>query len=116
MPAAFLYNGYTENRIGKNLRKIFGQGPRLYVDSAGLQMITLGKTCNDKAKDIIYETQARWGNLAMSFDEIPIKVTSKCGRSLRGETNNRYVDIENFDSYAIKSGINLNNQIQYFKT
>lgn len=116
MPAAFLYNGYTENRIGKNLRKIFGQGPRLYVDSGGLQMITLGKTCNDKAKDNIYETQARWGNLAMSFDEIPIKVTSKCGRSLRGETNNRYVDIENFDSYAIKSGINLNNQIQYFKT
>lgn len=109
---AWLYNGYTEEKTGSHLDMLFGDQAKYYVDSGGLQMITLGKTITEELKQSVYKNQAEWADYAMSFDEIPLKLLSKASRF--HDTNSRIVDTENFDQYALRSANNLKTQIQYF--
>ena len=110
---SFLYNGYLEEKLGKCLHGVFGTAAKFYVDSGGLQMVTLGHEVTEELKLDVYETQAECGDYAMSFDEIPVTVLGE--KSTRGGISSRVVDIENFDSYAIESAKNLKEQIRVFK-
>lgn len=71
-----LFNAFTEDRMadqsdgfGLNLRDLYTGG--MYVDSGGLQVMTQKKEIDFDMRQKIYETQAKYGNFAMSFDVIP---------------------------------------------
>jgi hypothetical protein len=108
-----LFNGYQEKLLGKMLHKIFDKTTEYYVDSGGLQMITLGINITQEQKRKIYHTQGEMGDFAMSFDEIPVKLLSD--RSTFHDTSSRVFDVERFDECARLSGQNLKDQILYFK-
>jgi len=71
-----LFNAFTEERLAKRVdelgcdfKNLFGGG--MYVDSGGLQVMTQKKDINEKMRNNIYQTQAKYGDYAMSFDVIP---------------------------------------------
>lgn len=84
----------------------------VHADSGGLQMITLGLGITPENKKKIYDKQARFSDVAMSFDEIPI-VTSTA-RAAMGVTSLRRFDRANLKDYAVRSAQNLIEQIEYF--
>lgn len=108
-----LFNGYQEKNLGEMLHKIFADTTEYYVDSGGLQMITLGIDITQAQKREIYQTQGSMGNFCMSFDEIPVKLLSD--RSTFHDTSSRLFDVDRFDECARLSGQNLKDQILYFK-
>ncbi|ASD50403.1 hypothetical protein FDI24_gp123 [Acidovorax phage ACP17] len=110
---AILFNGLQERSLGKHLYNIYGTESKYYVDSGGLQMVTLGMEATDETREDIYKTQGEFGDFAMSFDEIPVKLLSD--RSTFHDTKSRVVDMENFDEFAVASGKNLRAQIESFK-
>ena len=73
MMISILFNAFTEKNY---LERILTSGKfgfdRVYADSGGLQMVTLGLTANHEAKQEVYAIQSQT-DLAMCFDEIPIK-------------------------------------------
>lgn len=110
---SILYNGYNEYDLGVFLHSIFGECAKFYSDSGGLQMITLGHSITEELKHKVYLNQAKCGDYAMSFDEIPVKLLAE--KSSRSGMSSRVVDTENFDNYAIESAKNLKAQIKTFK-
>jgi len=106
-----LFNGYTEKSLGPRIQSIFGKYP-IHVDSGGLQMITLGRTITEELKDKVYEVQAKYGSVGMSFDKIPVKLVGD--RSDRVSMEGRFFDPSIFDDCAIESGKNLARQIEVF--
>jgi len=110
-----LYNAYTEETMarratespGINLpfTEIFPSG--IYGDSGGLQMVTLGKGTIEKEDRMkIYETQAKFSNYALSFDEIPAIFDNEV----------RYYLPDLVESKGIESGYNLKEQLDYFES
>ena len=108
-----LYNAYTEETMarratespGINLpfTEIFPSG--IYADSGGLQMVTLGKGTIEKEDRMkIYETQAKFSDCALSFDEIPAQFVD----------DKRYYLPDLVESKAEESGYNLKEQMDYF--
>jgi nucleoid DNA-binding protein len=63
---SFLYNGYMEAKMGKCLHNTFGESAKFYVDSGGLQMVTLGHTVTDELKAGGSITIAGFGTFAVS--------------------------------------------------
>jgi len=110
---SLLYNAFVETAHGEmfqdTVRPLVHQ---IHADSGGLQMITLGKTITEQLKMDIYANQAKYSDVAMSFDMIPVKVLGD--RSVRLDTTTRKFDPESLESCAKESGKNLEKQIQYF--
>lgn len=107
-----LYNAWTETSIGKTFKENFEDFlDVLQADSGGLQVITRGLTITDEIKNNVYESQAKHSNMAMSFDEIPVSFE---GKSIRGDTKNRFFDKNNFENCARSTGRNIKNQIKKF--
>lgn len=111
---SFLYNAFTEARAGKIFKDTLdGTLKEIYADSGGLQMITLGRDINDQLKREVYDGQMFNSTCAMSFDEIPLVVTST--RSTFHDTKSRYFDPSLVEAKAKESGYNLKEQVRYFK-
>jgi hypothetical protein len=110
---SLLYNAFVETNHGEmfqdTMRPIVHQ---IHADSGGLQMITLGKTITEELKMDVYANQAKYSDIAMSFDMIPVKVLGE--RSVRLDTNTRKFDPGALQDCAKESGKNLAKQIQYF--
>lgn len=112
---SLLYNAHTEKRFGPMIQEHYRKNiHELYSDSGGLQIITLGHEITPALKTAVYTNQAKYSDVAMSFDEIPVKAI-KHGRSEKKDTTNRYFDSENFEQRAIDTGKNLLEQIRYFE-
>ena len=109
---SMLYNGYTERSIGPKLQRFKPSIKQIHADSGGLQIVTRGLQNTPEARASVYENQAKYASVGMSFDEIPIVATG--GTSARVDTSGRYFDRENFDSYAIRTGQNVRAQIEKF--
>lgn len=109
----YLVNGLTEKGLGETLNNIYDNKLLVIGDSGGLQAITLGKKSDDAMKEGVYKTQSEQVDFAMSFDEIPVTLTSN--RSTFHDTSSRYFDPSIFDAKAKLSGQNLLKQIEYFK-
>jgi hypothetical protein len=115
-----LFNAFTEKYVGEWLRKYDTFGfEKLYADSGGLQIVTLGKQIDDEMKYKIYGTQS-CADFAMCFDEIPVRVVnafdSKSNRTVIG--NRLYYPSLKKES-AIKTANNIKEQIEIldkFKT
>ena len=110
---SLLFNGFTEKNFGPKLQKYRPSVYKIHADSGGLQIITRGLDNTPELRNKVYETQAKYADVGMAFDEIPVKAIGG-GKTSKIDTKNRYVDIENFDSYAIKTGQNVKAQIIRF--
>lgn len=110
---SLLYNAYTEKNHGEMFKDtIKPHVHKIHADSGGLQMITLGKTITDELKQSVYENQAKYSDVAMSFDVIPVKVLGE--KSVRLDTKTRLFDKNKHDECAKETGKNLAKQIEYF--
>ena len=67
---SMLYNGHTESSFGERFKPY--NPYQVHADSGGLQMITLGLDITDELKDKVYENQAKYADVGMCFDEIPV--------------------------------------------
>jgi hypothetical protein len=110
---SLLYNAYAESGFGERMQPFKNHLNNIHADSGGLQMITLGKTITPELKDKVYENQAKWADVGMCFDEIPLILTGE--RSERNATRDRYFDKDNFEHYARLTGKNIKRQIEVFK-
>ena len=111
---SLLYNGFTEKNFGAKLQKFRPVIKNIHADSGGLQIITRGLPNTSETRNKVFENQATYADIGMAFDEIPVKSTSASGVSSKIDTKRRYVDMENFESYARQTGKNVLEQIQRF--
>jgi len=111
---SLLYNGFTEKNFGNKLQKFRPAIKNIHADSGGLQIITRGLQNTPETRNKVYENQGTYADIGMAFDEIPVKSTSASGVSAKIDTKRRYVDMENFESYARATGKNVKDQILKF--
>lgn len=111
---SFLYNAHVEKGFGEVFyEKYRDKGiKQVYADSGGLQMITLGMTITPELKRKVYESQAKYSDCGMSFDEIPVSIIGD--RSSRTDTTKKYFDRNKFEWCARESGRNLRDQIKTY--
>jgi hypothetical protein len=109
---SILFNAYVEPRDGESWRKDFTHDDvKLYADSGGLQMITLGKEVTPEIKNKIYNVQGRTSDYAMIFDEIPaIKLDD---RTLKNSSS-RLFDADKFEECAKQTAANVREQLDVF--
>lgn len=109
----FLFNAYTEktasNKMGAWMKS---NDVPVYIDSGGLQVITLGKPLTPEVKQQVYDIQAVAGDYGFCFDEIPVNVPTDGSKLLGME--NRFFDESLVEPCAIKTAHNINNQIETF--
>lgn len=112
---SILFNAYTEEKVGHALSKILYKDTinKIYSDSGGLQMVTLGHTPTEELKNKVYNIQSNYSNVGMCFDEIPVVIKGE--KSVRGDTKNRFFDMSILDAKAKETGVNLRKQIEHFK-
>lgn len=108
---SLLYNGFTEKNFGAKLQKYRPAIKNIHADSGGLQIVTRGLENTPERREKVYENQGTYADIGMAFDEIPVITT---GSSSKIDTRRRYVDTENFDSYAKQTGKNVKDQIEKF--
>jgi len=108
---SLLYNGFTEKNFGTKLQKYRPAIKNIHADSGGLQIVTRGLQNTPETRDKVYENQATYADIGMAFDEIPVKTL---GASSKIDTKRRYVDMENFETYARQTGKNVKDQILKF--
>jgi hypothetical protein len=110
---SLLFNAFQEKRYAEPLQNYRGSIHRIHSDSGGLQIVTVGKKMTPEMYQDIYRLQARYSDIAMSFDEIPVmKLNDK---SPIHDYKSRKFDIENYKEFAKLSGRNLREQIELFK-
>lgn len=107
-----LFNGLVEASFGGALINYKPAVHSIHVDSGGLQVVTLGKQVTPELKDGVYRIQAKYGDLGMSFDEIPVQIIGK--KSSRLDTSNRIFRRDKLEDFARLSGKNIARQIEVF--
>lgn len=107
-----LFNAFTEVKIGVALQYYKPAFYTIHSDSGGLQMVTLGKQMTPELYKKVYQTQARYSDIAMSFDEIPVVMPDD--KSSFHDVKSRFFDVSKVDEYARKSGRNIVDQIHTF--
>jgi hypothetical protein len=110
---SMLYNGHTESGFGEKFMNWRGNIKNVHADSGGLQVVTQGLDLTDELKDEVYRNQAKWADIGMCFDEIPIVKTGL--KSDRNATKDRWFDQSRFEEFARKTGKNVARQIEIFK-
>ena len=109
---SMLYNGHTEAGFGERFQAYRESINDIHVDSGGLQIITQGMTITDELKKEVYRNQAKWGDVGMCFDEIPVVLTGD--RSDRNDVKGRFFDKENYEEKARQTGQNIKQQLEIF--
>lgn len=112
-----LFNAFTEKSFCHFLHENFNDSVcDIHADSGGLQMVTIGKVATYEDKKKVYETQAKYSSIAMSFDEIPVQlldVPAKVPVSGGAYVGKRF-DRSLLKERAAESGKNLREQLEYF--
>jgi hypothetical protein len=107
-----LFNAFMESSFGEKFEYYKPYLGNIHADSGGLQIISQGKTITPDMKDQVYRVQAKWANLGMSFDEIPIG--TRGATSSRNDVTNRWFKPDEMEHYARESGRNIKRQIEVF--
>ncbi len=112
-----LFNAYTERSIAESGRFKHIPFKEMHVDSGGLQMALFGKTITEDIKNQIYQTQGKFGSVAMCFDNIPLytEQIEGAGTSQRTRIDNKIFLTTEMKDRAIDTGRNVNNQLRAFK-
>lgn len=108
---SLLFNAFTEAHFGDMFKAYAPAIYKTHADSGGLQIVTQGKSVTAEMKKEIYRTQAKYSDIGMSFDVIPLITI---GKSKRGDLSTRFFDRENLAAYAKETGQNLRDQIETF--
>jgi hypothetical protein len=107
-----LFNAFMESSFGEKFEHYKPHLGDIHADSGGLQIVTQGKVITSDMKDQIYRVQAKWADLGMSFDEIPIGTMGSS--SSRNDVSNRWFKPDEMEHYARESGRNIKRQIEVF--
>lgn len=113
-----LSNAYTEVSDLKGYDEILSKkGITTYSDSGGLQVLTRGLDITDDLKNKIYTNQCLYSDLAMCFDELPVRTIGERGDSASSMIDNsgRYYIDTLFQLDGTATGKNIVKQIQTFK-
>lgn len=108
-----LFNAFTEQGYGEQFSYYKDHIDQIHADSGGLQIVTQGMTITPELKTSVYEEQAKWADVGMCFDEIPVVLTN--GKSDRNDTTHRYFDFENYKRLAESTADNINEQLDVFE-
>lgn len=111
---SLLYNAYAEQVFPISFAHFRECYYKTHADSGGLQLITQGAVIDEKTKREIYLNQAKYSDIAMSFDEIPLVTVGEGGGSRRGSMATRFFDVDGYREKARQSGQNLVDQIRLF--
>jgi hypothetical protein len=87
---------------------------RLYADSGGLQILTVGSEITPKIKNDIYHVQTN-ADFAFCFDEIPLKVVGERGRNERSNVSNKKFDRAACGPAGEQTGKNVKEQVELFQ-
>ncbi len=109
---SLLYNAFTEKGFGEVFKHYKHSLAEVMADSGGLQIITQGLKFTDELKRIIYLNQSNSSDTALSFDEIPLKITEE--KSSRLDLASRFYDPSMLEPCARKTGQNVKEQIELF--
>ena len=109
-----LFNAHVEPAYGGFLKDHYSEClDEIHADSGGLQIMSKGDKITSEMKKNIYGVQAKYSDIAMSFDEIPVITFGK--NQGPGSLAKRMFDTENFETRAKESAANLTEQIREFQ-
>lgn len=112
---SMLYNAYTEKKVGKQIKDLFGDSVyKIHVDSGGLQIVNLGLENTPELRKAVYENQAESGDIGMCFDEIPLHNEAQGGGSARINTKDKVFMYDLAYKYGVKTGKNIRAQIETY--
>ena len=115
---SMLYNAHTERNHGTTMSDMMRSSwYRIHGDSGGLQMARTTRGITPELKDKVYHHQAKYCDVAMIFDEIPIEfdMTSVGGIQSLGNTAGRRFDRSDIKRSAQDTLENVKRQIEVFK-
>lgn len=108
-----LANALTEVHLCKTIHANEKYGAvRQYADSGGLQIITQGLDAGEDTKKKVYQTQAKYSDIAMCFDEIPLEMSGTSSKRL--DRTGRWFSASTMEAKARETGRNVHNQINLF--
>lgn len=110
---SLLCNAYTEQSYFPIVRTNLEHAThRVYGDSGGLQVVSRGSKITPELKDQVYKTQAQFCDVAMCFDEIPVKVLYSVSNP--NFIGNRVYDAESLVRCATATAQNIKRQVDLF--
>ena len=109
-----LYNAYQEKKDGEFLTEHPLDHKIILSDSGGLQQARRGEKFDDKTKREIYLNQAKYSDLAMTFDEMPFKPIEANKQTGVNLMASRCYIREMIDSSAKASALEIEKQINVF--
>lgn len=109
---SMLYNAHTESSFGDRFKVYAPNVHSIHADSGGLQVVTQGKTITEELKDKVYENQAKYADVGMCFDEIPVTLVGD--RSDRNDVKGRFFDRDGHENCARITGRNIKRQFEVF--
>jgi len=115
---SILHNAHTERRHGITMNETMSRSwNRIFADSGGLQLSRMKNGITDQIKDKIYHHQAKYCDVAMIFDEIPIEfdLNMTGGNSMKASISGRRFVRDDLEKTAIATRDNVKRQIEVFK-
>jgi hypothetical protein len=115
---SILYNAHQERRHGVTMTDTMSNSwNRIFADSGGLQMARTKKGITPELKDKVYYHQAKYCDVAMIFDEIPIEFDLSLigGNSMKASLAGRRFDRSDIKRAAHDTLENVKRQIEVFK-
>ena len=115
---SILSNAHTERRHGITMNETMNHSwHRIFADSGGLQLARMKSGITKEVKDKIYHHQAKYCDVAMIFDEIPIEfdMSMTGGNSMKADITGRRFVREDLEKTAIATRDNVKRQIEVFK-
>ena len=115
---SLLYNAHQERKHGVTMTETMNDSwHRLFADSGGLQMARTSKGITPELKDKVYHHQAKYCDVAMIFDEIPIEFDLSLigGNSMKASLLGRRFDRSDIKRAATATLANVKRQIEVFK-
>jgi len=110
-----LFNAHTEKVKVKEINELTRMGfERLYADSGGLQIVTVGSEITPQMKNDIYKVQTN-ADFAFCFDEIPLKIQGERGRNERSNVLNKTFDPADCGPLGEQTGKNVKEQVELFQ-
>lgn len=109
-----LYNAYQEKKDGEFLTKYPLDHKIILSDSGGLQQARRGEKFDEKTKREIYLNQAKYSDLAMTFDEMPFKPIEANKQTGVNMMASRCYIREMIDESAKASASEIEKQIKIF--
>ena len=115
---SMLYNAHTERNHGTTMSDMMRSSwHRIHGDSGGLQMARTTRGITPELKDKVYHHQAKYCDVAMIFDEIPIEfdMSGVGGIQSLGNTAGRRFDRNDIKRSAQDTLKNVKRQIEVFQ-